>query len=179
MSYKRIPWHWTVILTSSQKVTESQSTNPKIHWFMHASEPLSPSRVSGVSALPNHFWNCRSLERLWFSLVRPATFKYRLARESESSFFLNQFLEFCLSTLAFFIFFRHLVCSMSTHLTVPIDTWKIPYYSCASLWNPRYSENSDWLEHFTSTFSLVMPFSSCHWLSFFRWQFSTCNHFHV
>ena len=41
-----------------------------------------------------------------------------------------------------------------------IDTWKIPHYCCASLWNPRYSENSDLLEHFTSTFSLVMPFSS-------------------
>ena len=93
------------------------------------------------------------------------------------SFSSNPFLEFCPQPPLFLPW----SCStrLSKHLTHENST--------ASLWKRRYSEKGDLLEHFASTFSLVMPFSheSEHTklmtsrLSTYRWQFSTANHFHV
>ena len=70
--------------------------------------PLAATFLSGISAF--HFRNCRSLDKLWFVPVGPASFKYGRAVEfetlvtlctlQESSFYSYPLLEFCFLSLS-------------------------------------------------------------------------------
>ena len=145
--------------------------------------PVSLSGVSGISAC--HFRTFQSLAELWIFGVGSATFsttdglfdskpvKLELPPRCSHAHCFEFFLGILPLNPRFF--FHHLV----PHVCPSI--WHIEN-SRASLWNQRNSEKGDLPEHFASTFSLVIPFpheyehirnSRPHWLSTYRWQFST------
>ena len=117
---------------------------------------VSPSGVTGNSA-----FHCRtywSLDEPWIFLVGPATFKYGRTETSETTKTSSTLQECSFFRILSWnsasqpsIFFHHLV----LHVCPSISRIENPR---ASLWNPRYSEKGDLPEHFTSVFSLVMPF---------------------
>ena len=114
--------------------------------------PVSPSTVSWISAC--HFWNCRSLDKLWFALVEPSSYQY-------------PFLEFCFKVVDTLFFFHHLVHKFI--LWPSIWLWN----SRALLWNPKYSENVICLSILQAHFLLLchlhmnlnIQTSWPHWLS--------------
>ena len=134
-------WHWA-----------SQCTNTRLNIPM----PVRPCGVSGISAC--HFWNCLSFDEIWSFLVKLVTFKYGLAVESETHktpaagmlILFESFLWILLLYPRFF--FDHIVAQ---------DRPSIWHFENSSplLWNPKYFEKGDLPEHFSTTFTFVMPFS--------------------
>ena len=135
--------------------------------------PLAATNLSGISAF--HFQNCRSflsLDKLWFFLVKTASFKYGLAVEfetlgtlftlQESSFYSYPLLQFCFSSLDP-CFLLPLSCS----LVYPC-IWLFKN-SSASPWNPKYFQKDDLLErklNFRKLFFSVLWTHSCPQLRF-------------